>query len=103
MEDALKKLDKLTHEEARMAIGQNLKVTHTVDDRVKEVVDKVLDVGDAVKGVDARVTNVDNGVQLIINGAQTVFISSPKFDESWCPRRKRDQGSCGRSKTFVLP
>ena len=28
MEDALKKLDKLTHEEAWMGIAQNLKATH---------------------------------------------------------------------------
>jgi len=66
MEDALKRLDKLTHEEARMAIAQNLKATHVVDDRVKGVVDKVLVVGDAVRGVDARVAD---GVKAIIDGA----------------------------------
>jgi len=66
MEDALKRLDKLTHEEARMAIAQNLKATHVVDDRVKDVVDKVLVVGDAVRGVDARVAD---GVKAIIDGA----------------------------------
>ena len=80
MGDALKRLDKLTHEEARMAIAQNLKATHSVDDRVKGVVDKVLDVGDAVRGVDARVANVDDGVKAVndrvIDGAQTVFRSS---------------------------
>jgi len=59
MEDALKRLDKLTHEEARMAIAQNLKATHVVDDRVKDVVDKVLVVGDTVRG----------GVKAIIDGA----------------------------------
>jgi len=41
VEDALKKLDKLTHEEARMAIAQNLRTTQNVDDRVKEVNDMV--------------------------------------------------------------
>jgi len=66
MEDALKRLDKLTHEEARMAIAQNLKATHVVDDRVKDVVNKVLVVGDAVRGVDARVAD---GVKAIIDGA----------------------------------
>jgi len=64
MEDALKRLDKLTHEEARMAIAQNLKATYAVDDRVKGVVDKVVDVGDVVRGVDARVTVVIDGAQL---------------------------------------
>jgi hypothetical protein len=38
MEDALKRLDKLTHEEARMATAQVLKVAHTVDDKVAEVI-----------------------------------------------------------------
>jgi len=66
MEDALKRLDRLTHEEARMAVAQNLKATHAVDDRVNEVVDKVLDVGDAVRGVDARVAD---GVKAVIDGA----------------------------------
>jgi hypothetical protein len=41
IEDALKRLDKLTQEEARMATAQVLKVTHNVDDRVKAVDDKV--------------------------------------------------------------
>jgi len=88
MEDALKKLDKLTHEEARMAIAQNLRATHAIDDRVKGAVDKVLDVGDAVRGVDARVVNIDDGVKavndrvtVVIGGAQTVFIFSPEIDE----------------------
>ena len=35
MEDALKKLDKLADEEARMASAQNLKATHNVDERVR--------------------------------------------------------------------
>ena len=38
MEDALERLDKLTHEEAWMGIAQNLKATHTVGERVTEVV-----------------------------------------------------------------
>ena len=41
MEDALKRLDTLTMEEARMAIAENLKVTHRVDDKVDRVDDKV--------------------------------------------------------------
>jgi hypothetical protein len=41
MEDALKKLDKLTHEEARMGIAQNLKATHAVGERVGAVDDRV--------------------------------------------------------------
>ena len=39
IEDALKRLDKLTQEEARMATAQLLKVTHGVSDKVKLVLD----------------------------------------------------------------
>jgi hypothetical protein len=38
MEDSLKRLDKLTQEEAWMGIAQNLKATHTVGERVTEVI-----------------------------------------------------------------
>ena len=31
MDDALKGLDKLTQEEARMAVAENLRATHAVD------------------------------------------------------------------------
>ena len=34
MEDALKRLDKLTHEEGWMGIAQNLKATHAVGESV---------------------------------------------------------------------
>ena len=69
MEDALKKLDKLTQEEARMAIAENLKATHTVDERVRGVANsvavidnRVADVGDRVAGVDVRLAGVDDRV-----------------------------------------
>jgi hypothetical protein len=41
IEDGLKRLDKLTTEEARMATVQVLKATRLVDERVKAVGDKV--------------------------------------------------------------
>ena len=41
IEDALKRLDILTLEEARMAISETLKVTNRVDDKVNKVDDKV--------------------------------------------------------------
>jgi ribosomal 50S subunit-associated protein YjgA (DUF615 family) len=49
IEDALKRLDKLTQEEARMATAQVLRVVHTVDDRVKAVDDKVTTVIDGAQ------------------------------------------------------
>jgi methyl-accepting chemotaxis protein len=86
LEDALKKLDKLTNEEAWMGIAQNLKATHTVgksvkrvaeevvaidnrvagvDERVVSVGDKVASVDKTVKGVDDRVANVDDRVRVV--------------------------------------
>jgi hypothetical protein len=73
IEDALKRLDKLTQEEARMATAQVLKITHTVDDRVARVTDKVLDVDDRVAGVDDRVKAVDDKVAAVIDGVQYTF------------------------------
>jgi hypothetical protein len=62
IEDGLKRLDKLTQEEVRMATAQNLKVTHTVDKGVKEVVN-------TVAAIDDRVASVDNKVAEVISGA----------------------------------
>ena len=60
--DALKKLDKLTQEEARMAIAQNLKATHTVDERVRDVANTVVAIDNRVANVDNRVAGVDDRV-----------------------------------------
>ena len=38
MEDALKRLDRLTQDEARMAAAEILKVTHVVDNKVTTVI-----------------------------------------------------------------
>ena len=51
MEDALKRLDKLTHEETQMVIAENLRATHAVDERVRRV--------------DHRVTEVIHGAKII--------------------------------------
>ena len=58
MADALKRLDKLTQEEARMAAAQNLKATHTVDERVQGVVN-------AAEAIDNRVACVAGDVDEI--------------------------------------
>jgi hypothetical protein len=44
IEDALKRLDRLTQEEARMAAAQLLKVTNTIDNRIGGIVDNVEEV-----------------------------------------------------------
>jgi hypothetical protein len=63
MEDALKRLDRLTHEEARMAVAENLRATHAVDERVKEVTEQVLAVDHRVASVNDRVAAVIHGVK----------------------------------------
>ena len=67
IEDALKKLDKLTQEEARMAAAENLKATHTVDERVKGVADTVVTIDNRVAGVDVRVVGVSDQVAGVDN------------------------------------
>ena len=51
LEDALKKLDRLTLEEARMAVAENLRITHSVRDEVKVVDGKLDGVRDNVEDV----------------------------------------------------
>jgi hypothetical protein len=95
LEDALKKLDRLTQEEARMAHAEVLRITHgirndvkmvdgkveRVTDKVEGVGDKVEEVGDKVEGVGDKVDEVgdkvgvkvqcvDEKVQVVIDGAQ---------------------------------
>jgi archaellum component FlaC len=62
IEDALKRLDRLTQEEARMASAQLLEITNAIDSEVREIADNVLDVDDRVAGVDDRVAGVDGRV-----------------------------------------
>jgi hypothetical protein len=115
IEDALKRLDKLTNEEVRMVTAQVLEATHTVDDRVGRVGDKVLDVNNRVVGVDDRVAGiddrvariddrvasvddkvkaVDDKVAVVIDGAQPSLICHQgNMLNSDVPRGKRDKGS----------
>jgi hypothetical protein len=75
IEDGLKRLDKLTQEEARMAAAQNLKASHTVDERVKGVADTVVAVDNRVAGVDDRVQQTGNDVDEMKRLSYTYFIS----------------------------
>ena len=93
LEDALRKLDKLTQEEARMAIAQNLRATQNVDERVKGVGDEVKEVNDKVA--------------VLMGGMQIVFSRSPEL--ILVPRWKRGEGSHPTSsrrprpnETFVI-
>ena len=73
IDDALKRLDKLTQEEARMAAAEILKVTHTVDKRVEGVADTVAAIDNRVAGVDDRVVSVDERVKVVNNKVMEVI------------------------------
>jgi archaellum component FlaC len=62
IDDALKRLDRLTQEEARMAAAQLLKVTNTIDNRVGGIADNVLVVDNRVATVHERVAAVGQSV-----------------------------------------
>ena len=72
LEDALKRLDRLTQEEARMANAEVLRVAHSIRDGVKVVDGKIEEVGDKVGDVGDKVECVDEKVRVIIDGARTL-------------------------------
>ena len=70
LESALKKLDRLTQEEARMAIAEVLRVSHSVRDEVKvvdgkveSVVDKVEDIGENVADLGEEVADLGDKME----------------------------------------
>ncbi len=60
-EGALKRLDRLTQEEVRMAAAQILRLTHSVEDKINAVDDKVTGVRNKMKDVDDKMDVVLNG------------------------------------------
>jgi hypothetical protein len=80
IEDALKRLDKLTHDEAMMATAQVLKVAHAVDNKVTSIdgtvtgIDsKVIGIDDKATRIDDNVRNVNNNVGVVISGSKSPF------------------------------
>jgi hypothetical protein len=65
IEDGLRRLDKLTQEEARMASAELLKITHSVDS-------KVMGIDDRMKGVEGKIQDVRGDVHEVGNKAQDV-------------------------------
>ena len=82
LEDALKKLDRLTQEEARMANAEVLRITNSIRDGVKVVDSKVEEVGDKV--------------QVIIDGARALSSRLSNLSKVYTFRRQasksRDDG-----------
>ncbi|KAH9056421.1 hypothetical protein EDB87DRAFT_1824211 [Lactarius vividus] len=63
IEDALQRLDRLTQEEAWMATAENLEITRSIDDKMKDVDEKVEGVNEGVRGVDMKVEGIDSKMQ----------------------------------------
>jgi methyl-accepting chemotaxis protein len=72
LESALKKLDRLTQEEARMALAEVLRITHSVRDEVKVVEGKVENVGDKVEDVGDRIEDVGEKVEDMCNNVEDI-------------------------------
>jgi hypothetical protein len=66
LEDALGRLDRLTHDEVGMGVAQGLRATHGVDDRVRDVDDKI---------------------DLIIDGMQCI-LNQPRHNTQFYPIRQ---------------
>ncbi|KAN0139154.1 hypothetical protein V8E53_003043 [Lactarius tabidus] len=75
LEEALKKLDRLTHEEARMAHAETLRITHRICDGVNIVDGKVEEVGDKVGDVGDQVQCVDDKVRVVIDDGRQARIA----------------------------
>jgi hypothetical protein len=65
IENALKRLDRLTQEEARMASAQLLEITNAINGEVRGIADNVLVVDDRVAGVGDQVAGVDERVAVV--------------------------------------
>ena len=114
LEDALKRLDRLTQEEARMALSEVLKITHNTRDEVKvvdgkvEVVgDKVVDVGTKVKGVGDKVDDIGDKVEDV--GDKVADLSDQVEDlgdKVYCVDEKVQvviDGALGLSTQLLIP
>ena len=79
LEDALKRLDRLTQEEARMANAEVLRIAQSirdgvkvVDGKVEQVGDKVEVVGDKVEEVGFKVEDVGDKVEVVGDKVEVV-------------------------------
>jgi hypothetical protein len=87
IEHALKKLDRLTQEEAQMASVQILQITHAIDSEVREIADNVHVVDNRVAGVDERVAGVDERVAGVDERVAGVADGVDRIERSWFPNR----------------
>src|SRR5260221_2018186 len=103
VEDGLKRLDRLTQQEAEMAAAQVLKATHAVDDagRVRGVADIALNVDNRMTGVIDQLNGIDDMVAVGRDGTQYTFSQSSKiYLTPDVHRWKRVQGSHATSSRW---
>jgi hypothetical protein len=81
VEDALRRLDKLTQEEARMAAAEALTITRGIDDKVTDVDERLEGVAVKVDSIDNKVLGVDDKVGAVIEG-KLYRISKPPNQSS---------------------
>ena len=79
VEDALNRLDKLTREEFQTAIAQVLKVTHDVDE--------------GVKNVGVQVKDISDKVNVAVEGTFKCFLYSKTPPKTHMTRREGNEGS----------
>ena len=72
LEGSLKKLDRLTQEEARMALAEVLRLTHSVRDEVKVVGGNVESMGDKVEDIGGQVEDIGDQVKGISNQVEDI-------------------------------
>ncbi|KAH9018457.1 hypothetical protein EDB84DRAFT_647789 [Lactarius hengduanensis] len=131
LEDAVKKLDRLTQEEARMALAEVLKITHIVRDDVKvvdgkvenidgkvedmsdkvddvgdkvvDVGDKVVDVGSKVEDIGDRVQSVDEKIQVVIDdGKEARVVATEANSIIQQTANSVDELRCSSSPSFTV-
>ena len=73
IEDALKRLDRLTQEEVQMAAAQLLRVTDTINNRLEGIAVDMRGVDDRVAGMGERVASVDERVAGVDERVATVY------------------------------
>jgi hypothetical protein len=67
-EDALRRLENLTHDEVLMTTAQVLKATDNVDDKVTGIHDEVKDISDNVRAATNEVNDIGDNVRVVIDG-----------------------------------
>jgi hypothetical protein len=87
IEDTLKKLDRLTQEEARMALAEVLRISHNIRNEVKVV--------------DGKVESVESKVQVVIDGAQGLSSKLKTILTSILSDRKQARVAATEAKSII--